>query len=77
VAGRLDTTWQTSADRFVALRHSVQNAILAKMKESAAIAIATVRDDVERVLAIPYFTVDLVLLRWVAARRRDTTAGGT
>ena len=76
VDGCPDAMWHTSADRYVTLRHGVQNAILAKLKESTAIAIATVRDDVERVLAIPYFTLDLLLLRQVAAISRDASAGG-
>jgi hypothetical protein len=63
IAHRSDHRFHESADRYVGLRHVCQNLILAKLQATSTITIATVRDDIDRVLAIPYFTVDLVLLR--------------
>jgi hypothetical protein len=56
MADHLPQAWRDSADRYVELRHVCQNLILARMRQTSAIAIATVRDDMDRVLAIPYFT---------------------
>jgi L-asparaginase II len=67
LASRAEQAWQQSADLYVERRHFAQNLILAKLKETSALAIATVRDGMDRILAIPYFTVDLVLLRQLAA----------
>jgi hypothetical protein len=63
LAGWPLSTSEQSADFYVERRHFAQNLILAKMREASDLAIASVRDDMDRVLAIPYFTVDLVLLR--------------
>jgi uncharacterized membrane protein len=54
---------QQSSDQYVWYRHRAQQIVLENMRQTAAIAIATVRDDIGRVLAIPYFTIDLMLLR--------------
>ena len=67
LTGGSQRTWQGSADLYVERRHFAQNLILAKMREISALAIGTVRDDMDRVLAIPYFKIDLVLLRQVVA----------
>lgn len=56
-----------SSDEYVQVRHFTQQLVLDKMRQTAAIAIATVRDDMDRVLAIPYFTIDLILLRSLVA----------
>jgi hypothetical protein len=45
---------QRSSDEYVRIRHFSQQLVLDKMGQTAAIAIATVRDDMDRVLAIPY-----------------------
>ena len=58
---------QQSSDEYVRVRHSAQQLLLDSMRQTAAIAIATVRDDMDRVLAIPYFTIDLILLRRLVA----------
>jgi hypothetical protein len=55
------------ADPYIERRHFAQNLVLDKMREPSAITIVSVRDDMDRVLAIPYFTVDLVLLRQLAS----------
>jgi hypothetical protein len=67
LAGRGERPWQASADLYVERRHFAQNLILAKMRETSSVVIATVRDDMDRILAIPYFTVDLTLLRQMRA----------
>jgi len=58
---------EQSSDEYVHVRHFAQQLVLDNMRETAAIAIATVRDDMDRVLAIPYFTIDLILLRRLVA----------
>jgi hypothetical protein len=58
---------QQTSDEYVQIRHFAQQLVLDNMRQTAAIAIATVRDDMDRVLAIPYFTIDLVLLRGLVA----------
>jgi hypothetical protein len=50
-------------DTFALRRFSVQSRVIGHLRQTAALAIATVRDDVDRVLAIPYFTIDRFLLR--------------
>jgi len=50
-------------DRFVRVRFAIQTRILEEMRERGAFNIPTVRDDVDRRLALPYFSVDLALLR--------------
>jgi hypothetical protein len=52
-----------SPDRFVMSRFSTQSAVINQMKKSGGFAAATIRDDVDRRLAIPYFALDLELLR--------------
>ena len=53
-------------DVFVHRRFAMQSAIIKSLQASAALAISTVRDDMDRLLAIPYFTIDHHLLRIVA-----------
>lgn len=57
-----------SADVFVQLRFSTQSAVINQMNETEDFALATIRDDIDRRLAIPYFTVDLALLRKATER---------
>ena len=52
-------------DLFVHRRFATQSEVIGWLKHTAALAIATVRDDMDRVLAIPYFTIDYHLLRMV------------
>ena len=49
-------------DTFVHRRFKLQSDILRLLKGTAAITIATVADDMDRVLAIPYFAIDRGLL---------------
>lgn len=53
-------------DEFVRHRFAMQSEVLRSMKASAALAISTIRDDMDRLLAVPYFTIDHHLLRIVA-----------
>jgi hypothetical protein len=52
-----------SADRFVRARFAIQTSVLSAVRERGAFSIATVRDDIDRRLALPYFFIDLALLR--------------
>jgi hypothetical protein len=52
-----------SPDSFVRARFVIQTSVLAAMQERGAFNLATVRDDVDRRLAMPYFFIDLGLLR--------------
>jgi hypothetical protein len=52
-----------SADEFVRIRFAAQSSVISQMKQSGKFALATVRDDIDRRLAIPYFVIDLQLLR--------------
>jgi hypothetical protein len=52
-------------DSFVQRRFAIQSEVISWLKHTAALAIATVRDDMDRVLAVPYFTIDHHLLRRV------------
>jgi Domain of unknown function (DUF4062) len=56
-------------DLFVHRRFATQSEVINWLKHTAALAIATVRDDMDRVLAIPYFTIDHHLLRMVTDGR--------
>lgn len=56
-------TLANTPDAFVTLRFSTQSAVIEHMKSSGGFAIATVRDDIDRRLAIPYFAIDLALLQ--------------
>lgn len=59
-----------SPESFVHARFSAQDAMLAHLRARGGFAIAAVRDDIDRRLAIPYFLVDLALLR--QARAQDS-----
>lgn len=52
-----------SPDTFVQSRFSTQSAMVEQMRKTGGFAAATIRDDIDRRLAIPYFTLDLELLR--------------
>ena len=54
---------QGSPLAFLRVRHATQNAVLAALRQRGGFSIATVRDDVDRRVAVPYFLVDLTLLR--------------
>lgn len=56
-------TFERSPDAFVQRRFSAQSAVVQKMQETGGFALATIRDDIDRRLAIPYFVLDLALLR--------------
>jgi hypothetical protein len=49
-------------DSFVHRRFAMQSALITHMKQSGALAISTVRDDMDRLLAVPYFAIDHRLL---------------
>lgn len=53
-------------DAFVQNRLSTQSDIVEQMRSAGGFALATVRDDLDRRLAIPYFCLDLALLRKTA-----------
>jgi hypothetical protein len=53
-------------DRFVRRRFAMQNAVIDLLQDTAVLAIATIHDDMDRTLAIPYFTIDRELLRLAA-----------
>ncbi len=55
-------------DVFVNRRFAMQSAVIRSLKASAALAISTVRDDIDRLLAIPYFMIDHHLLRILKLR---------
>ena len=57
-------------DVFVHRRFAMQSAVIRSLKASTALVISTVRDDMDRLLAIPYFTIDRHLLRIVADGER-------
>jgi hypothetical protein len=59
-------------DTFVTTRFSAQSVIIEHMKTHGGFAIATVRDDIDRRLAIPYFVIDLALLRKATGRSAIT-----
>ena len=61
-------TLARSPDAFVQQRFSAQSAVLEKMQKAGGFALATVRDDIDRRLAIPYFVLDLALLRKATGR---------
>jgi hypothetical protein len=58
-----------SADEFVRIRFAAQSAVISQMKQSGKFTLATVRDDIDRRLAIPYFVIDLHLLRRAALKQ--------
>jgi hypothetical protein len=53
-------------DEFVRLRFSAQSDVIDQMQKIGGFSIATIRDDIDRRLAIPYFRIDLMLLRGAA-----------
>jgi hypothetical protein len=57
------STLENSADMFVKIRFKAQSAILAKMRAANEFVLGSIRDDMDRRLAIPYFVIDLELLR--------------
>jgi hypothetical protein len=63
------------ADQFVQLRFEAQSAVLARMRRRKDFVIATIRDDIDKRLAVPYFTIDFMLLR-NALKFLPPTAGG-
>jgi hypothetical protein len=58
------------ANTFVRTRFSIQSMILVSIRESDPFAIATIRDDIDKRLAVPYFVIDRRLLNLT------TTPGG-
>jgi hypothetical protein len=53
----------SAPDEFVRRRFAAQSRIVASLQASEGLAIATVRDDIDRRLAVPYFALDLALIR--------------
>lgn len=49
-------------DKFVRVRHGIQSRLLVRLKADAGLDFGTIKDDVERVLSVPYFTIDTALL---------------
>jgi hypothetical protein len=56
-------TLADSPDLFVQRRFQAQSAVVEQMLETGRFATAGILDDIDRRLAIPYFTIDLALLR--------------
>jgi hypothetical protein len=56
-----------TAAEFVGTRFRTQNAVLSHLEGHAMYALAGVRYDIDRRLAIPYFLIDLTLLRTLCA----------
>ncbi|MFY9558778.1 MAG: hypothetical protein WAQ52_00955 [Terriglobales bacterium] len=56
------------ADAFVRARFGIQSRLLVRLKRSVGLDIGTIKDDIDRVLAVPYFTIDNVLLGVLAAQ---------
>ena len=61
-------TLADSADMFVQTRFKAQSAILAKMRTANEFVLGSIKDDIDRRLAIPYFIIDLELLRRATPR---------
>jgi hypothetical protein len=57
-----------SPDSFVRHRFSAQSVVVEQMRSTGRFALATVRDDIDRRLAIPYFSLDRALLRKAAGQ---------
>lgn len=53
-------------NEFVRVRFLVQSIVLHHMKETNGLPISTIRDDIDRRLAVPYFAIDAILLRATA-----------
>jgi len=49
-------------DAFVRTRFGVQSTLLVRLKASVGLDIGTIKDDIDRILAVPYFTIDDALL---------------
>jgi hypothetical protein len=43
-------------------RFGVQSRLLARLRATVGLDIGTIKDDIDRVLAVPYFTIDKALL---------------
>lgn len=69
--------WKTSsprisfADAFVHARFGIQSRLLVRLKAGAGLDIGTIKDDIDRVLAVPYFTIDNALLSVLASQLRE------
>jgi hypothetical protein len=53
-------------DEFARVRFSVQSIVLRHMKESENLTVLSIRYDTDRRLAVPYFTIDAMLLRAIS-----------
>lgn len=56
---------RNSPDLFFECRLAIQQDVIDKMKKNNEFTISTIRDDINRRVAIPYFYIDLLLLRKV------------
>lgn len=61
------------ADAFVRARFGVQSKLLMRLKASG-LDIGTIKDDVDRILAVPYFTIDTALLSVLAPQLGSVSA---
>jgi hypothetical protein len=68
---KVSTPRISSADAFVHARFGVQSKLLLRLKASVGLDIGTIKDDIDRVLAVPYFTIDNVLLSVLASQLRS------
>jgi hypothetical protein len=55
-------------DAFVHARFRAQSRLLVRLKSCVGLDIGTVKDDIDRVLAVPYFTIDAALLNIFASQ---------
>jgi hypothetical protein len=58
------------ADAFVRARFGVQSRLLVRLKANVGLDISTIKDDIDRVLAVPYFAIDNALLSVLASQLR-------
>ncbi len=67
-ASAILTEWSLSRsqillpDAFVRTRFGVQSRLLARLKATVGLDIGTIKDDIDRILAVPYFAIDDALL---------------
>jgi hypothetical protein len=57
-------------NEFVRVRFLIQSIVLRHMNESKRLTISTIRDDIDRRLAVPYFAIDVILLRAISPSER-------
>jgi hypothetical protein len=59
------------ADAFVHARFRAQSKLLVRLKSCVGLDIGTIKNDIDRVLAVPYFTIDAALLNLLASQLKS------